>query len=367
MPVPWDEYPIHQVPMTLARMATSDRNAYDRCYLHAHNRVGGTFFISGLGVYPNLGVIDAYAAVRIGEEIHTAHYSDSLGDNRQEQRVGPYRIEVIKPLQSLRVVCDGDGAVGGVNFDLTWTGSFPAVEEQPHRVLADGRLILDSARFCQLGRWQGTLEAAGQSFAVLDWDGMRDRSWGIRPIGEAAPPGRPPNDQMSGFYWVYVPLQFDDYAVILIVQESSDGYRTLNDATRIWPDGRVEQLGWPRIEIDYRAGTRHPLGARLHCSTPAGAPLVFDIETFTNIPLHVGCGYPGDPDFGHGRWYGPEFAAGHRYDLTDPTVAARIPWGVTDHVARASCDGAIGWGMFEHGSIGRHDPSGFTDFLSVAL
>ena len=45
---------------------------------------------------------------------------------------------------------------------------------------------------------------------------------------------------------------------------------------------------------------------------------------------------------------------------------ARTPFGVIDHVARATCDGAEGWGMFEHGTFGRHDPSGFVDWGSVA-
>jgi hypothetical protein len=54
------------------------------------------------------------------------------------------------------------------------------------------------------------------------------------------------------------------------------------------------------------------------------------------------------------------------YDLTDPAVAGRIPFGVIDHVARATCDGAEGGGLFEHASIGRHDPTGFTDWASVA-
>jgi hypothetical protein len=35
-------------------------------------------------------------------------------------------------------------------------------------------------------------------------------------------------------------------------------------------------------------------------------------------------------------------------------------------VARATCDGATGWGLFEHASLGRHDPSGFADWSSVA-
>ena len=41
--------------------ATSDRNFYDRCYFNAHDRTGDIFLVTGLGVYPNLGVIDAYA------------------------------------------------------------------------------------------------------------------------------------------------------------------------------------------------------------------------------------------------------------------------------------------------------------------
>ena len=48
------------------------------------------------------------------------------------------------------------------------------------------------------------------------------------------------------------------------------------------------------------------------------------------------------------------------YDLTDPAIVARrMPFGVIDHVGRATCDGAEGWGLFEHGTMGRHDPSGF--------
>ena len=41
-----------------------------------------------------------------------------------------------------------------------------------------------------------------------------------------------------------------------------------------------------------------------------------------------------------------------------------------DHVGRAVChDGGTtseGWGLFEHGALGRHDPSGFADWLTVA-
>jgi hypothetical protein len=52
--------------------------------------------------------------------------------------------------------------------------------------------------------------------------------------------------------------------------------------------------------------------------------------------------------------------------MNDPDILARTPFGVIDHVGRATCDGAEGWGLFEHGTFGRHDPSGFADWGSVA-
>ena len=108
MPVPLDEYPVHQVPLSMAHMATSDRNAYDRCYLNAHDRTGEIFLVSGLGVYPNLGVIDAYATVRRGDRQLSVRMSDALGDDRTLSRWVPTRIEVLDPLQRLHVVCDHD-------------------------------------------------------------------------------------------------------------------------------------------------------------------------------------------------------------------------------------------------------------------
>ena len=92
MPVPLDEYPIHQAPISMAFMDTGDRNAYDRCYWNAHDRTGDVFLVTGLGVYPNLGVIDAYATVRKGDYQYSIRTSDALSDNRMLQEVGPYRI-----------------------------------------------------------------------------------------------------------------------------------------------------------------------------------------------------------------------------------------------------------------------------------
>jgi len=79
-----------------------------------------------------------------------------------------------------------------------------------------------------------------------------------------------------------------------------------------------------------------------------------------------GAGYGGDPDWSHGRWMGRGWSQASVYDLTDPAVAGRIPFGVIDHLARARFAGEEGWGLLEHASVGRHDPTGFADWSSVA-
>lgn len=76
MPVPLDEYPLHQVPLSLAHVASTDRNAYDRSYFNAHNRTDDLFLITGFGVYPNLGVTGAFALVRRGD--HQAPFTSPM-------------------------------------------------------------------------------------------------------------------------------------------------------------------------------------------------------------------------------------------------------------------------------------------------
>ena len=61
-----DEYPIHQVPLPMRYVATSDRHFYDRCIYQGVDHEADAYFITGMGVYPNLGVMDAYATVRRG-------------------------------------------------------------------------------------------------------------------------------------------------------------------------------------------------------------------------------------------------------------------------------------------------------------
>lgn len=362
---PLDEYPVHQAPLPMAWVASSDRNFYDRCYFNAHDRTGEIFVITGVGYYPNLGTKDAFVLVRRGDVQTSLRLSDAIDADRLDQRVNGYRLEVIEPLNKLRITLE---ETEGIALDLTWEGSFDVIQEQPHIMRTGNRITLDAQRFAQVGTWSGSIVIDGEEIAVTPdrWVGTRDRSWGIRPVGEAEPAGRPADPPFEGMWWTYVPMRFDDFGLVLIMHEDPDGFRILNDCSRIWKDGRVEQLGWPQVKIHYASGTRVPTGASITCTTPAGKPVQIEVESRLPVPLHVGGGYGGDPDWSHGLWKGPGFTERATYDLTDPAVAGRMMFGVIDHVARATCDGVEGWGLFEHGALGRHDPSGFADWFTLA-
>ncbi|MFD5891955.1 hypothetical protein ACFWHQ_39240 [Streptomyces sp. NPDC060334] len=371
-PVPLDEYPIHQAPLSMKHLVSGDRNAYDRCIFHVFDHAGRAVLILGLGVYPNAGVIDAYATLRIGDELLAVRASDALGDDRMNLSVGPLRITVDEPLKRIGLHCDADPAdPEGLSYDITWTAEFPAVWE-PHHVQRRGdRLMLEGRRFVQAGNVTGTIRVRGEELTLTPgaWTGTRDRSWGVRPIpGEDG--GRAAEEHRTeGFHWLWIPVRFEDRFLMVVVQEDADGHRILNEAVQVFPEGDDRhdvQLGWPHTDIRYRPGSRHPESAVVHLTDPARKPLELGVRVLNSSPLAVGAGYPPAADWQHGTWQGRAWTDRRVYDLSDPTAHPMAAFGVTDHSASFTLDGRVGHGIFEHGSFGRHDPSGFTDHTSVA-
>lgn len=371
-PVPLDEYPIHQAPLSMKHLVSGDRNAYDRCIFHVFDHAGRAVLILGLGVYPNAGVIDAYATLRLGDELLAVRASDALGDDRMDLSVGPLRITVDEPLKRITLHCDADPAdPEGLSYDLTWTAEFPAVWEPHHTQRRGDRLMVEGRRFVQAGNVRGTIHAKGERFTLdpTTWTGTRDRSWGVRPIpgedgGRAADEYRP-----EGFHWLWIPVRFEDRFLMVVTQEDADGHRTLGEAVQVFPEGsgrRDVQLGWPHTDIRYRPGSRHPQSAVVHLTDPARKPLELGVEILNSSPLAVGAGYPPAADWQHGTWQGRGWTDRRVYDLSDPGAHPMAAFGVTDHSARFTFEGRVGHGIFEHGSFGRHDPSGFADYTSVA-
>ena len=60
---------------------------------------------------------DAFLLVRRGDVQTAVHLSGAIDQDRLNQHVGNYRVEVIEPLHKLRIVLD---ETEGIAADLTW-------------------------------------------------------------------------------------------------------------------------------------------------------------------------------------------------------------------------------------------------------
>src|SRR5262245_37561536 len=179
-----DDYPVHQTPEPIAYSGT-DRNFYDRYFFNGYSTQAGntSFFAVAFGVYPHLNIADA-AFVVLRNGVETAlHASRCLNMERMDISVGPIRIEVIEPLQKLRVtVNDPERRIAA---DLVFTGRAAPIEEPRFIRRIGPRTLMDYTRLTQNGRYQGFIELDGVRETVDGFVGTRDRSWGVRPVGWA--------------------------------------------------------------------------------------------------------------------------------------------------------------------------------------
>ena len=343
----WDDYPVHQSSDWIAHVATSDRNFYDRYYFNVLDTEGRFMVVMGLGQYPNLGTTDAFATVRVGEKQHVVRASKPLVD-RSDISVGPLRVEVIEPLKRLRFVVEPNEH--NVALDLTWEGFGPAIPE-PNQFIRNGtRVTFDTQRLAQMGSWSGTLTVAGETFDVkpeTTW-GSRDRSWGVRPIGEREPEGIYRDTFKPGGMWSYFPMRFEDHCIFYICSEGADGSRSLEQAERVWLDGRVEQLGRTEHAHEFEPGIRLLTGSTI--SFPDAGIDIRCTPLLANF-LAVGTGYGLEPDWRHGMYQGPDLVVqGITYEV--PEIRQLGAYAVVDHAARFEYDGHVGYGLYEHSFSG---------------
>lgn len=305
-----DDYPIHQTPEPIAYAGT-DRNFYDRYFFNGYSPDGRDFVAIAFGVYPHLNVADAHLSVIRDGVQYCLHASRILNMERMELSVGPVRIEVLEPLQRLKVSVE---RAEGLACELTFEGrAFPI--EEPRFVKRIGpRMFMDYTRLTQNVRVSGWIEVDGERRMASGWTGSRDRSWGIRPVG-APDPQPTPGAGLSGFFWQWTPVNFADRSVFFHINADPDG-RAWNTRAVILPDGAGPDGGWhaeaPRMEeVTLKPGTRHALGGTLRIPLAQGeAEVRFEpIETF----LMRGIGYGGE--WRHGALKGELAVAREDIDL----------------------------------------------------
>ena len=363
----WDDFPVHQTSEFIRNVATSDRNFYDRYYFNLHGSSDEVFAIFGLGMYPNLGVKDAFIAVTTGggshpSKQHIVRASDELED-RMDISVGPIKVEIIEPLKKLRVTVAPNEH--GVEMDVVWDATIPAHEEPRQYLRQKGKVMFDTQRLAQTGNWTGSLTAGGITFDVTPdrWRGCRDRSWGVRPVGEKEPDGiRQDVATMAGM-WNYMPMQFDDHSILYLCHEEPSGARPLEEAVRIWadPSKGLEWLGRPEWDHTTIPGTRLLSASTIRFDE---SDIVIDAKPLLTNFISIGTGYGIDADWRHGMHQGKNVVQG--LELDPEEIKGLAQYGVVDSVgeftyAAGDRSGAVGYGLYEHGFFGDFEKLGLPD------
>jgi len=362
-----DDYPIHQTAEPIAYAGT-DRNFYDRYFFNGYTGDGERFFAVALGVYPALNVMDgAFCVVDKGVQ-HNLRASRVLGLERMDTHVGPLSVEVVEPLQALRVrVAKNDH---GIAADLLFRARAGAIEEPRFTYRVGPRTILDYTRLTQNGAYEGWIEVQGRRIEVRPehYVGTRDRSWGVRPVGapDSQPVAPPPPPQ---FYWLWAPMNFEDR--ITLYHNNADGEgRPWNTHAVMAPTGNGAPMHMASCssEVTFKSGTRHARAATIAMADEKGRAYRIALEPQWNFYMS-GLGYT-HPEWGHGRYHG-ELRVGYDSFETAKVNESDFPFLHVQAFCQARLSGPdglerTGRGVLEQLIIGAHKPSGFTSLLDGA-
>lgn len=353
-----DDYPIHQTPVPVAYTGT-DRNFYDRYWFNGYHRDGSLFFGVAMGVYPAVDLMDAGFSVSYGDMQYNVRASKVMNMERLDLDVGPIRIEVVEPLKTLRIIVDD--AENGVRADLTFSMRCAPIEEPRTTLQVRARVLQDYTRMTQAGNYEGYIEVKGERIEVSpeDFFGTRDRSWGVRGVGETdRQPVLPPRPYQ--YFWLWSPLHFDDSSTLYAINEYGDG--------TAWNRcGTISELGSAdaqhvdivRPEVEYRPGTRQVKSAVLHFVENTGDVIDVEVECHRSF-LMSGIGYT-HPEWGHGYYHGDLVTAFDEIDLTSVDYSIFHHSHVQHFVTATLKDASVtkrGFGALEQFIMGEHVPSG---------
>ncbi len=369
-----DDYPIHQTPEPIAHPASSDPNVYDRTWFNGYSADHERYFGLGLAVYPHRNILDChFSTVAAGGRQHCFYGSRRAPQERTDTTVGPFRYEVVEPLRRARVILDDNES--GVACDLTFSARTSAIEEAHQRLRRNGRVVMDATRFAQFGRWSGTVATPDGEFTVDEetWRGTKDRSWGIRGVGERVHFGAPGLEMPSAFF-LWAPLIWDDHISHAVFFDGTRGEALVREGLTapLWAseadipdtlDDPADRMATAVHRVEYHPGTRLARHAEIDLIDLYGKVRTLSLEPKLRFQFK-GLGY-GHRSWGQGFWKGELAIGGESFDPLALDLLA--PDNIHVQQVVAVSDGEhTGIGALEQIVVGPYEPAGFTDLFDGA-
>jgi len=366
----FDDYPFHQVPTPFNVVGTSDVHFNDGYWFATF--AAGWYVAAGLRLHPNTNVMDCFAGVAHDGEQQVVRASRVLRPRYTDLEVGPLRVDIVRPMERVRIALSGAPIDLGLELELT--ARDPALLEAPYAHRKFGHLINDLVRYTQVCAASGSLTWRGKRVAVEGWDAIRDHSWGVRStMGPRTPHSGVDLDESEEDrrrFRIWVPFGTDAYAGFFHTHEGERGDTLDFEGHLSYPDGSRVRLVAVRHALEYHPGTRYVVGGTFSLLEEAGTWREYRLEP-AGTPADVqGFGYYGGWHDGGsaGVWRGAgphvehdSYAVGPELGRTGPPrVDPKRRLGPTEFPSFVTGpDGERGMAHFEHHVMGRYRPYGF--------
>ena len=368
-----DDYPIHQIAEPLAQTASSDRFCYDRFWYNGHARDGSFYFGVGMARYPNLGILDCGFSLVIDGRQYAFHGSRRAPQEPSETSVGPFCLQIIEPMGRHRLVIEENDT--GISCDLVFTPYTGAIQEGRQTLRNERHVVMDATRLDQFGHWSGTIQYHGRELEVgPETFGLKDRSWGLRPVGDSYTGGAP-MDNFQPVHFTWLPIHWENRCTLAGFFEDSGGYQWHNDQV-ITPTysnaADIPGVNDPGIDIwkgkvghklQLHAGTRCASGGVIEMQDKDGRRMEISIQPKLLYRMK-GIGYQ-HPEWGHGKWHGELAIAGEAWNCEEADPLALENMHI-QQVVEARCGDEIGHGVLEQIWIGPYQSYGLEDWFDGA-
>lgn len=345
-----DDALIHQNYGTLDNVVEDDPRWFDRFYFNLQAVDGSLSIAQGIGVYPNMRVMDGFGLFCTPElQVNVRASRELVNGNRDEMDIGPIHAEILEPMKRWRYRLDDNEH--GVSYDFEYCANFRPLE--PLRLVSsvDGHRVWDWTHFGHVGRVKGWAMIDGKEIQLRQdrhW-AIRDRSWGVRPgvavIQDTSAWFRQAN-WGSRYNWVCV--QLESFYLWYFQTHEVDGTGRFFEGLVRWSDeagGAQEKVAKVVRKLDFEEG-EHFRGAAVEVHLQSGRVLDVNMRRLpTSVRLRGG-NYGGFNGIIHGMKQGPLKIAGERWAPCDPRKNP-VSMGIQEHVVEATYAGQRGYGIFE--------------------
>ena len=361
----FDDFPIHQTSEPLLVPNTSDRNFYNRTWFNGYDPDGSFYFGIGIAIYPHRGIMDcAFSVVRPDEPQYCFFGSKKIPEDPSETTVGPFKLEITSPMRSAKVSLKSN--ISGLSCELIFHAKTQPIQEARQVLWSGSRRVMDATRFAQFGQWAGEIKTPSGKIQVLPNEtiGTKDRSWGLRNVGEPEVGGAPKLPR--GICFIWAPLVWKDHVTHAIFFDDKEGQPLVREGLKA-PLYSVETLSnkisedpIERFEaahkIEYEENTRWAKMAEISLTNLEGNTKTIFLEPRLRFMMK-GLGY-GHPEWKQGVWKG-NLEIGHdcfELDKLNPLLPENLH---IQQVVGANAGEKQGVGVLEQIVFGPYSPAGF--------